>query len=359
MTVAVIAAAGITALAIFFFLAEGDSLTESHARVRTHILNTTRWALVIALSWVLIPIPFSQPDSQRGASIVGLAVLIGAVMLIPLQWFVRLGGREPVWELRRAKVEMAQIANKIRRDRGSVPPGRIQDVISRVELLRTPAKSQLCNLMVAELTDLLNGAESWNEAGRRSIRIDELCREQWPGEMPDPECDPDEATFRWHLYRTFGHMMEIGAQDRTLGSRRDFCGLEGSLEKFRRPDTSAFIDAVRQSAQRWLDGPAHGWPWIASFDFEALGPQGLAEVKRIWPRDAVLWGAHLDAADSRALEEDLARRSSAAAPVPKHSPEPAVGLDDEVLGPCDPEPSIEPKAELATGPIPAEANRVR
>ena len=350
MTVAVIAAAGITALAIFFFLAEGDSLTEGHARVRTHILDTARWAIVIALSWALILVPFSQPDSQRGASIVGLAVLIGAVMLIPLRWFVRVGGREPAWELRRAKIEMAQIANKVRRDRGSVPLSRIKDVISRVEVLRTPAKSQLCDLMVAELTDLLNGAESWNEAGRRSIKIDELCRALWPDDMPDPEFDPTEATFRWHLYRTFGAMMEIGARDRSPGSRHAFCALESSLEEFRRPDTGDFIDAVRQSAQRWLAGPAHGRPWIASFDFEALGPQGLDDVKRIWPRDAVLWGAHLDEDDSRAIDEDLVRRSSAAAPEPEHSPEPAVGLDTEVIDPRDPEP--------ATESIPAEPNRV-
>ena len=313
MNAAVIAAAGITALAVFFFLAEGDSLTEGHARVRTHILNTVRWAIVIALSWVLISVPFSQPSPQRGPLIVGLAVLIGAVMLIPLRWFVRLGGREPTWELRRAKIEMAQIANRLRRDRGSVPPGRIRAAIARVELLRTPAKSELCDLMVAELSDLLNGAESWNEAGRRSIRIDELCRGLWPGEMPDPQCDPAEATFRWHLYRAFGRMMEIGALDYSPRSDRDFYGLLGSLEVFRRPDTASFIDAVRQSAERWLAGPEYGRPWIASFDFEALGPQGLDEVKRIWPRDAVLWGAHLDYDDCRAIEEDLARRSATAA----------------------------------------------
>ena len=323
MTAAVIAAAGITALAVFFFLAEGDSLTESHARVRTHLLNTTRWALVIALSWVLIPVPLSQPGPQRAASVVGLAVLIGAVMLIPLRWFVRLGGRDPTWELRRAKVETAQIANRLRRDVGSIPPSRIRDVILRVELLRRPYRAELIDLMVAELRDLLAGAESWTEAGRRSIRIDELCRELWPGEMPDPEYDSDEATFRWHLYRAFGRMMEIGALDRSHGVRRDFCGLLDSLEEYCRPDTQAFIDAVRQSAQRWLAAPARGRPWIWSFDFEALGPQGLDQVKRIWPRDAVMWGATLDAGDRRAIKEDLARRSAATEPAAEPAAEPA------------------------------------
>jgi hypothetical protein len=305
---------------------------------------------VIALSWVLIPVPFAQPGPQRAASVVSLAVLIGAVMLIPLRWFVRLGGREPAWELRLAKTEMALIANRTRRDRGSVPPSRIRDVIRRIELLRTPEKAELCGLMVAEMYDLLAGAESWNEAGRRSIRIDELCREMWPGEMPAPEYDHDEATFRWHLYRAFGMMMEIGALHRSQGSRRAFCGLMTSLEDFRRPDTAAFIDAVRQSGERWLAGPARGRPWIVSFDFEALGPHGLDEIKRVWPRDAAMWGAILDDGDRRAIKDDLARRSAAVAPNREPAPEPAAAPDAEQstdpATPCGPEPSNETAAAL-------------
>jgi hypothetical protein len=189
-------------------------------------------------------------------------------------------------------------------------------VILRVELLRTPDIAELSDLMIAELSDLLAGVESWNEAGRRSIRIDEICRELWPGEMPTPECDCDEATFRWHLYRAFGRMIDIGSLDRSRDLRRDFCGLLGSLEDYCRPDTQVFIDAVRQSAERWLAGPARGRPWIASFDFDALGPDGLDQVKRIWPRDAVMWGATLDAGDRTAIKEDLARRSAATEPHP-------------------------------------------
>lgn len=322
MDVAVIAAAGITAVAVFFFFAEGDGLAEAHARVRTQIFNTARWAIVIALSWVLIPAAFSQPGPQRGETILGLAGLIGAVILIPVRWFVRLGGLQPAWELRRAKVDVARLANRIRRDRGAVPPGRLKDLIDRIKVLRTPETAELCDLMVAELNDLIAGAESWNEAGRRAIRIDEIGRYLWPDEMPEPDYDTDEATFRWRLYRTFGRMMEVGGRDAAPSAREEFRRLAASLNEFRRPDTQAFIDAVRQSADRWLAEPSASAPWIASFDFDALGPDGLAEIRRIWKRDAVLWGAQLDEGDRRAIAQDLAGRTGSTAQAAESSPAP-------------------------------------
>ena len=309
MNPAIIAAAGISAIAVFFFVAEGDSLTEGHARVRTHLLNTTRWAIVIALSWVLIPIAFSQPGTERAETILGLAALIGAVMLIPVRWFVRIGGRDRAWELRRAKVEMSQLANRIRRNRNSVSATRLKESMARIEGLKTPETSELCDLMVSELSDLAAGGESWNEAGRRSIRMDALGRELWPDDMPATDFDLDEATFRWHLYRAFGQMMEIGAVEPTRNSRCAFQNLQASLDAFRRADTYRFIDAVQQSADRWLAAPATGRPWIASYDFEALGPDGLAEIRKIWGRDAAMWGADLDDDDRRAIKQDLARRA--------------------------------------------------
>ena len=132
--------------------------------------------------------------------------------------------------------------------------------------------------------------------------------------MLAPEYDHDEATFRWHLCRAFGRMIEIGSLDRSRVVRRDFCGLLGSLEEYCRLDTQVFIDAVRQSAERWLAGPARGRPWIASFDFDALDPDGLDQVKRIWPRDAVMWGATSTPAITAPSREDLARRSAATEP---------------------------------------------
>jgi hypothetical protein len=311
MSGSVIAAIGISALAVFFFLIERDSLVESHARPRTQALNAGRWASVVVLSWLLNPLAFSQPKTERVATILGLVILIGAVMLIPMRWFVRLGGRERAWELRRAKVEVAHLANKVRRDRASITVARLQETIDRIRTLQYPGTTELCDLMVAELEDLAAGAESWNEAGRRSIRIDELSRSLWPRDMPLPEHDVEEATSRWHLYRTFGKMMELAAVDSSRSSRYEFRKLLASLAEWRAPETYRFIDAVEQSAYRWLAAdPSSTLPWITSFSFEALGPDGLAEVRRIWGRDSSLWGAQLDGNDLRAIEQDLARRAA-------------------------------------------------
>lgn len=309
MSMAVIAAAGISALAVFFFFAEGDSLAEGHARTRTQFLNAARWAVVIALTWSLIPAA-ADSSTQRGPTILGLALLIGATMLVPLRWFVRLGGLDPAWELRRSKIEVAQLATKIRRRRGSVSTVSLRDAIARIESLRSAATCQLCDLLVAQLNDLIVGAEAWNESGRRSIRIDEISRELWPDDMPPPDFDRDEATFRWHLYRTFGSMIELGLAKLSRSSLDEFGRLRVSLEEFRRDDTFRFIDAVRQSADRWLAVPEPRGPWIASFEFEALGPDGLAEVRKIWGRDAAMWGARLDDDDRVAIAADLARRAA-------------------------------------------------
>jgi hypothetical protein len=318
MNAAVIAAAGITALTIFFLLAEGDSLTEGHARLRTHALNAGRWALVMALSWLLIPVTFSQTAPTRLTSVLGLAALIVALMLVPVRWFVRLGGREPAWELRRAKIELSQLANKLRLSPGSVPAERLTDVGGRIKALRTSDNCELCDLMAAAIDDLTTGSENWNEAGRRSIRIDELSRELWPGEMPAPEFDREEATFRWLLYRDFGRMIDIGNAVATPDSKAELRRLAGSLESYRREDTAAFIDDVQRSARAWA-GRSGGLRrrWIASFDFSALGPNGPDEVRELWGRDAALWGARFDAADLQALADDMARRSAVTPPKPE------------------------------------------
>jgi hypothetical protein len=170
----------------------------------------------------------------------------------------------------------------------------------------------MCDLLLAQLDDLIAGRESWNEAGRRSIRIDELGRELWPADMPARAVEADEATFSWRLYRHFGKMMELGSVDRTPASLREYRALMASIDQYRRPDTLRFIDAVRQSADRWLAHPSPELPWIAGYDFRALGPDGLGEVLKLWGRDATLWGAELDDEDRRAIKADLARHTEAA-----------------------------------------------
>jgi hypothetical protein len=310
MEVAPIAAAGITAMAIYILLAHSEELAEKHARSRTQLLSAARWIAVAALSWLLMPAAQSQDVTQRPSAVIGLAALIGFLMLIPLDWVLRVGGSDAGWQLRTAKLQAAGLANEVRRDPFTIPAVRIRELMGRIEGLRSDRSDELCTLLIAELQDLLAGAESWNEAGRRAIRMDQLSRQLWPDQLPPPELDPDEATFRWQMYRTFGELMDIGVLDLSDAKRDEFQDLLASLEDFRRPDTSDFISDVRISASRWLSQPVADRPWIPSFDFRTLGPHGLDEVKRIWGRDAILWGARLTDDDRRALAADLQRRVS-------------------------------------------------
>jgi len=327
MVAAFVAAAGITAAAVFFFLVESEGLSRIHARVRTQILNCVRWALVIALTWLIVPATFAQEDPDRPVVVIGMIALAAALMLIPVRWLVRLGGRVHTWELRSARIEVAQLSNRVRRDPTLVPAERLDLAIARVNLLRTPGTREFCELLLSELEDLRAGTESWNEAGRRSIRLYGLGRQMWPGEMPPADYESTEATFRWRLYRTFGRMMEVGASRRTRDCLDEFEKLLASLEAFERDDTKPFLDDVRRSANDWLDGHSGAGPWIDGYDFTPLGPNGLDEVRALWGRDSALWSAELEEEDLHSLEQDLARREAAraagtpaaAGPVPEGS----------------------------------------
>jgi hypothetical protein len=310
LNTAVITATGITALVVFLFLVEWEGLTESHARPWAHILNAARWGCVIALCWALIWAAFSAPAPERTATLIGLAALTAALMLVPVRWFVRVAGRDPTWELRWLRVEVARLTNSVRRGAGSVPPDQLRSLIARLDRAYAPKTAELCDLLAAEVQDVLAGAESWNEAGRRTIRIDELCREFWPDDMPPPDFDAGEATFRWRLYRAFGQLMDAGAETPGTEERDEFARLLGALDGFRRPDTKDLIRDIRRSGNRWLAGRASERPWIEAFDFSVLGPHGLEEVRQMWGRDSALWGAELEDDDRRALKEDVARRAS-------------------------------------------------
>jgi len=310
------AAAGISVLATFFFLLQGERMREGHARVQAQLLNAVRWGLVLVLAWVLVPVAFSQTGSQRGPTILGMVALLGALMLVPVRWFVNIGGREPTWELRRVKLESTKLANMVRRNRASVPSVRLTDAIALIREHKTAQTAELCDLMVAELEDLRRGVESWNEAGRRTIRIDEISRELWPGALPPPECDRAEATFRWRLYRAMGDLMEAGSTAASVASCKKFRAVLNEMAGFRRLDTEVLIDALEASAKRWVADSWNDKPWIEGFDFARLGPEVVDCVKLLWGRDSVLWGAELDDSDRLALADDLAARAKAAAAAP-------------------------------------------
>jgi hypothetical protein len=314
LNTAVILATGITALALFLLLSDWAGLREVHVRRPAYLLVLLRWILVVTLAWVLIAVASTDQATDQVAdrtiSIVGLGGLIGALLLVPTSWFVRLAGRRPTWELRGVRVEVTQATNRLRRDSGSVPQKQISDLLARINGCRSPSTAELCDLLTAELEDVVARTESWNEAGRRAIRIDELCRQFWGADVPPPDFGAEEATYRWRLYRTFGQLMERGVPHADRPVRTEFVYMLRALGGYRRSDTAAFIHDVRRSALLWLADKSCDRSWIEQFDFSVLGPDAVEELRRIWGRDSVLWGAELDEDDRLALQKDRARRAA-------------------------------------------------
>ena len=139
--------------------------------------------------------------------------------------------------------------------------------------------------------------------------------------MTPPDNDPYEATFRWTLYKTFGRMMEIGARGSVAGRPgrvppADWARWRSTAAPTPRPSSMP-------SGPRPMPGspnPCPRRPWIASYDFESLGPSGLEEIKWIWGREAAMWGAYLDDDDRRALKRRPRQSARANRADPPSSP---------------------------------------
>jgi hypothetical protein len=137
-------------------------------------------------------------------------------------------------------------------------------------------------------------------------------------------------------------MIEIGSSQQTADALDAFDKLRTSLDAYRTSDTYRFIDAVQQSADRWLAWSVPGTRWIESFDFAALGPDALVEVRLLWGREAALWGAHLDDEDWAALDQDRARRAKTPADVDESAAD---------VSAADVDVSAADDAQVQAGPI--------
>ena len=153
----------------------------------------------------------------------------------------------------------------------------------------------------------MQGVDGWlrldSDGGRRtykSTRSRTNSTAIWRGRPKSA----DEATFRWHLIRTFGEMIEIGTED--VGSDRleRFRDIAAQLETYRRPDTDRLIELIRSSARSWMSGPGEG-AWTPNAGGHAVGPDVNAEFDRLLPTWSSVYCARLDAAD-HALLENLA-----------------------------------------------------
>lgn len=60
------------------------------------------------------------------------------------------------------------------------------------------------------------------------------------------------------------------------------------LDRFRRPDTLAFIDAVQASARAWLRSGPEADPWLAGAGIDGIEPGMDTPSIALWPTIYVL-----------------------------------------------------------------------
>lgn len=266
----------------------------NHARKRAQVLNALRYAACIALLLSLLWVVPRSPLSWA------VAFVVVVLFLFPERWLLRIGGREPKWELR----ALQDAAGELTR---SYPPPRrrefvlpMERLIGRMKAITEPEIAEMRDLLVADFSDSLVGTHHFSDLGLRAVRIHQIEVEVFGPDARRAELDPAEATFRWHLYRTFGDMIDCGAAREPHYLAR-MTELIEELEQYRRPDTEVFVDALQSSARDWLNSetPA-SWPVDGVL---SLGPTVEESFWRLWPRKSVFWGTDLDERDAWTLQQ--------------------------------------------------------
>jgi hypothetical protein len=285
------------------WLAELPELRKVHARRQVALLNAVRLGAAAALFVVLTRV--ANPRTLAGVAIATVAI---ALVLVPIRWVIRVGGIEPKWELRALQDAAGELANRY-----PTPPRPAEFVqpmkrlVGRMNAIRAPEIAEMRDLLVADFSDSIVGLHHFPDPGLRTIRVHQLECEIFGAQARRAELDPAEATFRWHLYRTFGDMIDAGAAREPEYLAR-MGELIEELEQYRRPHTEAFIDALQVSAREWLVSRTQA-PW-AEGGALSLGPTIERPFREIWPRKSILWGAELDDRDISALPIVMEARQS-------------------------------------------------
>ncbi len=287
-----------------FWLAELPELRRAHARRRAAVLNGVRLgaaaALPVVLTWVLNP---------RTLASVAVGAVCAALVFAPVRWVVRVGGIDPDWELRGLILAAGDLSRRYESPRPPEAIAEMKGLVSRMQALRTPATAELVALRVVDLQDWINGTYWPVDLGRRSIRIYEIERELYGAAAGQPENSPEDATFLWQLYRTFGEMIDWGSDEPSEEQRGGFERLTEGLNRYRRRDTSPFIDATQESARAWLSS---GWgttTWPPAGGIPDLGSAVDNAFRELWPTVKVFWGAELSEDDRRELAASLESRA--------------------------------------------------
>ena len=254
---------------------------------------------MLLVAWWAVP-----GSSQR----VIVVLIAAALIFLPVRWLLRLGGIEPRWELRALQDAAGELANRYPtspRSEEFVRPMR--RLIVRMEAIRAPELVEMRDLLVVDYLNTIEGVHHFADLGLRAIREHQIECEIFGPQARRTELDSTEATFRWHLYRAFGDMIDAGAaRDPEYVARME--ELVKELEQYRRSGTEEFVDALRSSAEQWLASPSAG-SW-ADGGVRSLGPAVEQSYIETWPRKSIFWGAALDDRDADALKAAMEGRGS-------------------------------------------------
>jgi hypothetical protein len=282
---------------------EARDFARLHARRRTAVLNAARLTACALVFWAALWI---VPRSIVTAVLVAIE---GALVYFPERWLIRLGGLEPRWQLRALQDAAGELANRYpavpRPPEFAEPMARL---ISRMKAIQAHELAEMRDLLIADFAESISSVHHFPDLGLRAVRIHQLEAELFGPEARRAEFEPDEATFRWRLYRHLGDMIDCGSAARDLEHLVRLRELIDELEQYRRQDTEALIDAVASSAREWLACQAPGpWPPTSFRDIGLAIDRGYAEL---WSSKRVFWGAELDDRDWSALSAIVERKSS-------------------------------------------------
>src|ERR1035437_7035766 len=266
-----------------------------HVLPRAHVITAGLTCVAVGW-WLAAPVVMSGPI-MNWAAVAGLLLLF-----VPTRFVAGVVGREPKWELYALLWEAIRLDRKSRKPRTSADLARMGKIVARIDACRTPETNRLCDLLVEDYQAWIKDEYAPLYMAARTIRIHQHEVDLYGDLARKPELDPDEATFRWRLWRTHGALLQAGDAHPIPAARQLFERLISDLDVYRRSDTLAFIDAVQTSARAWLQSdtsvqfPPEGWVRV-------LSGAAQEEDVRLFPRTSVFWGARMDESDDRLFED--------------------------------------------------------
>ena len=279
---------------------EESDLRKAHARNRASVLNAAR----VGAAYVLLAVGLLVwAHSVLVVLAMGAAAL--ALMLTPTSWLVRLGGLERTWEIRRTYDAAWHLRYTEPMPLSSSTLATMTKARSRLRSMRTAGTAEWIDIMVADIDDWIRGGYWPLGEALRLIRRHEIDVERLGLEAPPARLSPEEAKFRWHLFRLYARMLDAGNAPRSQQVDLIFEQFANELDQFRRPDTTSFIDAVQVSARSWLRSSAEAGPWPAASGLVGFEPGADTPDRALWPSLHILWGAQLDEDDRRELATSL------------------------------------------------------